>query len=1261
MAVALYKTRGGTVPASGEIAVLAELVRTHGRATLIVPSLAERKLCRRALANAGCGLAVEVTTPTAWIASLWELMGDGRALVGTKARKLLAAQVLADASEGASRSSGVGDASVVAFEDEDMAPHAERGRAGAAAHSAPTPHAVREELRETRGMVEMLARAARDLLPALQDKAPGAQLSAAERRVVELVAAYGERLDAAGYLEPSAAATLLATGFLAEGVPACARAVAVRGIAEYPRHLSCLLTAVAGEGEVAILAEPEADALASELRTVLLEEGVTVRSCALPACDDAASEEGPHASVPLVPRIAEVAGPTARAAAYTQLIDELAHEAVSNVAAGGQDVVAQTDSPESGAPTTIAVAVPHPLTALRDLAPRLAARGIAVAGEESLAFERTRAGEAFFMLADVVERLETEEPSAWWPAPELPDWMRSPFSGLGPAAARAAHTLDSHLRKTRKLTRDTLWAELDRLQSRERQRAHDRAAAAEAEGLPATEPCPIVVRDVLDAIRRGAYARALALMREAAAGAPAGAFGPAGTAAQQAELAALDAALSLFEEARAWDVGEERAFTVLPALRVRAAYTVAPQAVSDRPVQVTLTTIDTLAAAAPMSYDAVLLANADAASYPLSVRATVADLLAEKLGAAPYAMAPAPRQRRAFRCALGTARTSAALAYVAHDAHGEELYPALALTELRAREAALPARTPAAHAEPLPTEGALFANLDPAGGRGACVDQAPRPAEHALAPELNPFLFLPTRVVGGEPRPRTLSASQIESYLACPYRWLVTNRVSTRRLDAGFGPIEMGNFVHDVMQRFHERLIEAGLARVTPANLDACLAELEIAFDETRDDHARGKHTHGRYSKATGGKPQTIKGPLVATDELERNQIEAMRPKLREVVRHESDMLSIFSPALLEYAFDKEGVSYAGRPLGGRIDRIDTAPRGRVQASALWSSTTKTAPRSGSLPAPTPTMALDEDEQLSPAWLPGREADRAPKVQTLIYATAYARLTGGSPQGAVYFGTRGPVVKGAVAAALVESEPPAFPRDKVSGYPGVKPARGRERRQARWRARVWRAFGAGRASDCRRARRARGRPCGTGTGSRFLRALPAHDVREEALRCRSWRKSRSASSARSRARSSSRREPARARPSRSPSGCSTRSVPGSKPRDEWADPAVPEPFLDGIDQVLAITFTEKAAAELKERIRAGLIAEGMETEAERADGAWISTIHGMCARIIRAHALDLGVDPGFSVAEYADDLKRRAAEHVLRRVSAEDAQGSGCL
>lgn len=117
--------------------------------------------------------------------------------------------------------------------------------------------------------------------------------------------------------------------------------------------------------------------------------------------------------------------------------------------------------------------------------------------------------------------------------------------------------------------------------------------------------------------------------------------------------------------------------------------------------------------------------------------------------------------------------------------------------------------------------------------------------------------------------------------------------------------------------------------------------------------------------------------------------------------------------------------------------------------------------------------------------------------------------------------------------------------------------------------------------------------------------------------------------------------------------------PGSKPQGQWADPQVPEPFLDGIDRVLAITFTEKAAEELKERIRAALIDEGMDAEAAKVDNAWISTIHGMCSRIIRAHALDLGLDPAFGVAEYAEDLKRAAVEHVLRRAIAEDTTGAG--
>ena len=71
------------------------------------------------------------------------------------------------------------------------------------------------------------------------------------------------------------------------------------------------------------------------------------------------------------------------------------------------------------------------------------------------------------------------------------------------------------------------------------------------------------------------------------------------------------------------------------------------------------------------------------------------------------------------------------------------------------------------------------------------------------------------------------------------------------------------------------------------------------------------------------------------------------------------------------------------------------------------------------------------------------------------------------------------------------------------------------------------------------------------------------------------------------------------------------------------------PFLEGIDQVLAITFTDKAAGEIKSRVKATLAAEGMAAQALKVDDAWISTIHGMCSRILRMHATELGIDPAF--------------------------------
>ena len=71
------------------------------------------------------------------------------------------------------------------------------------------------------------------------------------------------------------------------------------------------------------------------------------------------------------------------------------------------------------------------------------------------------------------------------------------------------------------------------------------------------------------------------------------------------------------------------------------------------------------------------------------------------------------------------------------------------------------------------------------------------------------------------------------------------------------------------------------------------------------------------------------------------------------------------------------------------------------------------------------------------------------------------------------------------------------------------------------------------------------------------------------------------------------------------------------------------------ENILAITFTNKAANELKNRLNSRL--------GDLSDRIWTSTFHSMCAKILRSHAELLGYTPGFTIYD-ADDQKRLLKE-----------------
>lgn len=959
MPVRIYTTNAGTDLSDAESALLADLIARHGRAVLLAPTFAELDLCRHDAAEAGVSLGIDYKTPASWLRSLWELLGDGRGFVDNLQRQMLFSDM------------------VTRLDDVDLQP-----------------------LSRSQGTVRMLARMARDVLPGVAGTAAERcrgnncrpePKSDAEARVFELLRAYAGGLDRRDMVEPCEAADIMASA-LADNLPACARAVCVRGVTSFTHGLLELLSAVANSGgEVVVLLAREQAAMREELAAAFDASGALFEVA--PLGEDAVASDAACGTT-AQPAFIEVAGPHARAHAYADAIDDLLK--------ARQGFGADDTAGLSADPVRVLVVSARAPQLFGELASRLAARHIAAETTEFTAFSQSIAGRQFAALASLIERMKAADEGVaskteWWPAPELTDWIYSPLSGADAANARI---FDKNMRLSRSKTTAGVKSLLQSVQGQVR----GARKAASDENWFKNVPC--VVSDVFQALWRDKPVMALKAMLAVAEALPDRSLGSLdGQARRQAETALLRHAIDiLMNGARALDVSQAATVPVLDGIRTKVdkrstAYDYETYEVDGAPrAQVRFASLADVAALRPGSYDAVLFADVDLDSYPLSHEEGPLATLAASLGREGVTLEPAALLRVRFGHAMQAARGPVALARVTHDRQARECYPAAVWTELRAHAEA----TGAAQVTCV-GEGDIVGDFDPAAGKGLKRERVACEAPQHLSEAAVPYLVLRHRDGEGEDAPlvpRLTSASQIEAYSTCPLCWFVSYRVKPQSIDAGFGNMEKGNFVHDVLEHLHARLPQEGMERVTPENLPRAQELLHEVFAETLAEHA-GKRGN--------------EGPLVPLSPVEERQVAEILPQLEGVLAYESEALAPFAPRYLEFAFNELQVEYAGWPLGGRIDRVDVDAENRA---VVIDYKHRTGVEEFKLADPT---VRDEESGTAPIddprWLP-------PHTQTLIYAQAMRRALDLDTRAALYFSTKGarPALRGAASAELLEEE-----------------------------------------------------------------------------------------------------------------------------------------------------------------------------------------------------------------------------------------------
>lgn len=888
MGLLLYKQQTGAFLSNSVKEQLEASLERWGSAQLIVPSSDAVLLVKRQLgAIQELSVGVNVSTFDEWMRDQWKLYGSSDRLLSNTLRKVFFQQILDGMSADELGSLNAG-----------------------------------------KGTVELLSKLAPEYLTELDQITTSGQLSAGQISACKVLERYKALLEEKSYVEGCQC-----LDYLLQSIPAQGAALIFSRVEDLSEARLKFVRKLSQKREVTFsLYVPEGPAGYAAEQQLELVGG--------PGCDCRVDAELAPAA-----KSQELNDLLARVFRATEGNEVTPSGAVTFLSPLGQ--LAETESisryisqcVESGSKSFV-VYTSNPQKVWEALSQKLAAKGIAAHYKRSVRIQDSLAGRAFASLIDAYatlsERAELEKnidyqasehqmgDMSWWPPRSLTDYLISPISGI---SVERAWMLDKSWRGNR-----TLYA--------------TRVLETLSKAAMSSRLCAETIKS-LELGRIGSAAQRIIeyLSAEASDEQSEAAQSEEALLQNQESLKVMSKIVSSAQELH--EAGLKLTPQTLKSFIDLCKDQSVMMPVSNgikSDIQVLIAPVSQAHSFEPHMFDTVIFQGMDTLNFGVKASDGALQEFVRHASVMPT-VTEFTRYQRDFYTALTTASTSVAFEKVEQ----KDVFNAVALSEVKACY-------PKDYAKKtglVRGEEEVLVNLLPQASNPERVAELPTIESGEIDPKLKNIVVLPRHLtretleqelqglieVSREGLP-LLSASQIETYLECPYKWFTQRRIKISQVDTDFAPMQMGTFIHRVLELTHATLLAEALgcdvaevdsavepmllqdiagSRITSDTLDHAKQVLDTCFAQVWDEQ------FNNINRASSNE-------LIPHSIQERKQVENIRKELKNLLEFEASHFIGYQPRFFELRFGREEnvVEYAGAQFTGSIDRVDVNAHGQA-------------------------------------------------------------------------------------------------------------------------------------------------------------------------------------------------------------------------------------------------------------------------------------------------------------------------------------------